>query len=97
MFLRADSEAAIGPRRRCHAPDYRRQARFYDHARSVALFRARNSESGFARLDGVTVDQKQKALDQARRFAVWCSQLKSKYQRAAYLPWLPVGPDPGPP
>jgi hypothetical protein len=48
-------------------------------------------------MDGYTAEQKQKAVDQARRFAVYSSRLKSKYGRAVFLPWLPVEPDPAPP
>jgi hypothetical protein len=77
--------------------DYRRQAQFYVHAREVALVRARNVESGAAHLDGYTAEQKQKAVDQARRFAVYASRMKWKYERAVFLPWLPVEPDPAPP
>ncbi len=74
--------------------DYRRQARFYADAGERAVFRARNVESGAARLDGYTDEQKQKVVDQARRFVDYASRLKSKYERAAYVPWLPVEPDP---
>jgi hypothetical protein len=77
--------------------DYRRQTRFWADAEDVALVRARNVESGAARLDGYTAEEKQKAVDQARRFAVYSSRLKSKYERAVFLPWLPVEPDPAPP
>jgi hypothetical protein len=77
--------------------DYRRQAQFYAHAREVALVRARNIESGAAHLDGYTAEQKQKALDQARQLAVYSSRLKWKYERAVFLPWLPVEPDRAPP
>ena len=77
--------------------DYRRQARFFARASESAVFRARNVESGAARLDGYTAEQKRKVVDQARRFVEYASRLKSKYERAAYLPWLPVEPDPPPP
>jgi hypothetical protein len=79
------------------SPDYWRQAQFWAHAKEVALVRARNVESGFARLDYVGVDEKRKALGQATQFAEYSSRLKSKYQRAAFLPWLPVERDPAPP
>jgi hypothetical protein len=72
---------------------YRRQAQFYAHVGKAALFRARNVESGAARLDDYTAEQKQKAVDQARRLADYSFRLKSKYERAVYLPWLPVEPD----
>ncbi len=77
--------------------DYRRQARFFARAGEIAAFRARNVESGAARLDGYTDEQKRKVVDQARRFVEYASRLKSKYERAAYVPWLPVEPDPPPP
>ena len=77
--------------------DYRRQAQLYAHAREIALVRARNVESGAAHLDWYTAEQKQKAVDQARQLAVYSSRLKRKYERAAFLPWLPVEPDPAPP
>jgi hypothetical protein len=76
--------------------DYRRQARFYYQAREVALVRARNVESGAARLDGYTAEERQRALDEARRFAIYSCQMRAKYERAVLLPWLPVEPDPAP-
>jgi hypothetical protein len=77
--------------------DYRRQARFFARAAEVALVRARNVEAGAARLDGYATEDKQKTVEQARRFADYCSRLKSKYERAVFLPWLPVESDPPPP
>ena len=77
--------------------DYWRHSQFYSHARKVALVRARNVESGAARLDGYTAEQKQKAVEQARRLAIYSSQMKAKYDRAVFIPWLPVEPDPAPP
>lgn len=77
--------------------DYVRQAQFYAHAREVALARARNVESGAGRLDSESAEEKQKAVDQARRFADHFSRMKSRYERAAFLPWLPVERDPAPP
>ncbi len=76
---------------------YRRQARFFARAGEAALVRARNIDSGAARLDGYTAEEKQNTADQAKRFAAYCSRLKSKYERAVFLPWLPVEPDPPPP
>ena len=77
--------------------DYWRLAQFYAHAREAALVRARNIQSGAARLDGYTVEQKQRAADQSTQFAAYFSRLKSKYNRAAFLPWLPVASDTAPP
>ena len=77
--------------------EYWRQAQFWARAQGVALIRARNVESGFARLDDDTAEGKRKALDQARIFAEYSSRLKAKYKRAAFLPWLTVEPDPAPP
>ena len=54
--------------------DYRRQAQFYAYAREVALDRARNVEVRAARLKGYTAEEKQKAVDQARRLAVYSSR-----------------------
>jgi hypothetical protein len=79
---------------------YRRQAQFYAHAGDVALVRARNVESGWARLDGYTAEERQKAVVQARRFAAYAARMKSKYDRATFLPWVPIATDPplpGPP
>ena len=76
--------------------NYRRQAQFYAHAGKVALVRARNVESGAARMDGYTAEERRKALDQARRFAIYSSQMRAKYEQAVLLPWLPVEPDPAP-
>ena len=47
--------------------DYRRQAQFYAHAREVALVRARNVESGAARLDGFTAEEN-RGWDQGYNF-----------------------------
>jgi hypothetical protein len=77
--------------------DYRRRARFYARVGASALVRARNVQSGAARLDGYTAEQKQRMVDHARRLAEYSSRLKSKYERAVLLPWLPVEPDPIPP
>jgi hypothetical protein len=77
--------------------DHRRQASFYADAREVAPVRARNVESGAAHPNGYTAEEKQKAVDQARRFAVYASRMKRNYERAVFLPWLPVEPDPAPP
>jgi len=77
--------------------DYLRQAQVYARVGAAALVRARNVESGAAHLEGYTVEEKQRVVDQARRFAVYSSRLKAKYERAVYLPWLPVEPDPPPP
>jgi hypothetical protein len=75
----------------------RRQARFHASAENAAIFRARNIDSGAAKLHGYTADEKQRAADHARRFAAYSSRMKSKYERAVYLPFLPVEPDPTPP
>ena len=74
--------------------DYRRQAQFYAHVGERALFRARNVESGWPPWNGYTAEQKQKEVDQGRQFAAYSSRLRSKYERAVYLPWLPVVRDP---
>jgi hypothetical protein len=76
---------------------YWRQARFWAHAKEVALVRARNVESGFARLDNAALEEKRRALGQATQFAAYSSRLESKYEQAAFLPWLPVERDPAPP
>jgi hypothetical protein len=77
--------------------DYQRQAQFWTRATGAALTRAHNVESGLARLDGDSDEQKQTTAEQARRFAVYCSRLKSKYERAALFPWLHLEVDPPPP
>jgi hypothetical protein len=74
--------------------DYWRQALFYAHARESALVRARAVESGAAHLGGYTAEEKRRLVDQARRFADDSSRLRSKYERAAFLPFLSVEPDP---
>jgi hypothetical protein len=74
--------------------EFRSQARFYAHAEKVALFRARNVASGAALLHGNTAEEKRRTVNQARQFAAYAARLKSKYERAAYLPFLPVEPDP---
>ncbi len=76
--------------------DYPRQAQFYARLGQAALNRARNFESGTARLDSHTAEQSQNATDQARRLAAYWFRLNSKYEWAVYLPWLPVDPDPPP-
>jgi hypothetical protein len=66
--------------------NYRRQAQFYAHAGEVAFVRARNVESGAAHLEGYSAEEKRKVVDEARRFAAYASRLKSKYERATFLP-----------
>jgi hypothetical protein len=79
------------------AGEYRRRALFYTRAGETALFRAQNVESGEAHLDGYTAEEKRNVVDQARRFVVYADQLKAKYERAVYIPWLPIESDPPPP
>ncbi|MGO9469634.1 MAG: hypothetical protein ACLQIB_38225 [Isosphaeraceae bacterium] len=79
------------------SPDHFRQARFWAHKRQVALVRARNVESGAARLNDASVAGKRNELETARRFAEYSSRMRSKYERAVFLPWLPVEADPDPP
>ena len=87
----------VGLAYRRSSPDHFRQARFWAHKRQVALVRARNVESGAARLNDSSVAGKRRELETARRFAEYSSRMRSKYQRAVFLPWLPVEPDPAPP
>jgi hypothetical protein len=77
--------------------DYQREALFYTRAGEAALERAHAVESGAARLRGYTAEEVQRVADQARRFADYASRQKAKYERAAYLPFFPVKPDPPPP
>ena len=74
--------------------DYQRQAQFYAYTGGVALFTARNVESGATHLQGYTAAEKWKVVDQARRYASHAARLKAKYERAALVPWLPLTPDP---
>lgn len=76
--------------------DYRHQARFWDHAYRVAVVRARCIESGDLFADR-TAEDKQREVDQAKRFAAHAFRLQKQYQRAVFLPLLPLEPDPAPP
>ncbi len=66
---------------------YRRQAQFYAYTGGVALFRARNVASGETHLEGYTAEEKQKVVDQARRFASHSARMKARNEWMALVPW----------
>jgi hypothetical protein len=48
-------------------------------------------------LDLMSVDRtvgESRGADWSRRFAHWCSQQKTRYERVARYPWLSLGPEP---
>jgi len=77
--------------------EYRRRSLFYTRAGESAENLALHVERGDTRLVGYTAEERRKVVDQAREWTAYSDQMRSKYEFASYLPWLPIQPDPAPP
>jgi hypothetical protein len=77
--------------------EYRRRALFFTRAGESTSSLARNVESGVLRMQGYTEYEKRRVVEQARQMIEYAGRMKWKYECAAYLPWLPLKPDPPPP
>src|SRR4051812_35465259 len=73
--------------------EYRRRAQFYTRAGEAASLRAQNVESGVLFMKGYTAEEKQNLIGQAKRLIEYANRMRAKYERAAYIPWLPLEPD----
>lgn len=77
-----------------HSAEYLEMAEFYQKSGNIAEVRARNSESGAASMDGYSEAEKRAVAPEARRFAAHAARMRSRYLWAAWLPWLPIAPEP---
>ncbi len=90
VAVAASGLVAWGTAMKLRAARFREKAESFDACEQVvaAVARARSQALGLeSRPTGPEAER-------VRRRAEWCVGMRSKYERAARHPWLPVGPDP---
>jgi hypothetical protein len=76
------------------SPAYWQEARFQGQMADAFRFYADRFEDGSAILVGEELGEQKTAAIRAREFAAKLDRERTKFLRAAFLPWLPDAPDP---